>query len=142
MQNNGRIDSTSSNKLLTFSTLLNTYWLIDMKENKEYKTLMEFYPYYLTEHSNFTNRVLHFFGTGIVISLLIFGIVSQHYKLLFFMPLAGYGFAWVGHFMIEKNKPATFKYPFFSLASDFIMFWHILTFQITKKLEDAKKIKK
>jgi hypothetical protein len=57
------------------------------------------------------------------------------------MPLAGYGFAWVGHFMIEKNKPATFKYPFFSLASDFIMFWHILTFQITKKLEDAKKIK-
>lgn len=57
------------------------------------------------------------------------------------MPLAGYGFAWVGHFMIEKNKPATFKYPFFSLASDFIMFWHILTFQINNKLEAANKLK-
>ena len=57
--------------------------------------------------------------------------------LLFFMPLAGYGFAWFGHFMIEKNKPATFKYPFYSLASDFIMFWHILTFQINDKLKEA-----
>ncbi|NBR16180.1 MAG: DUF962 domain-containing protein, partial [Crocinitomicaceae bacterium] len=47
-----------------------------MKSEREYKTLMQFYPYYLTEHSNFTNRVLHFIGTGIVISILIFGVVT------------------------------------------------------------------
>ena len=111
-----------------------------MKSEREYKTLMQFYPYYLTEHSNFTNRVLHFIGTGIVISILIFGVVTQNYMLLFFIPIAGYGFAWFGHFMIEKNKPATFKYPLYSLASDFIMFWHILTFQIEAKVENAKKV--
>jgi hypothetical protein len=108
-----------------------------MATEERFASLMEFYPYYLTEHSNLTNRILHFCGTGIVISLLIAGIILEKYKLLIFMPLAGYGFAWFGHFMIEKNKPATFKYPFYSLASDFIMFWHILTFQINGKLKEA-----
>jgi len=108
-----------------------------METEKRYESLMEFYPYYLTEHANLTNRILHFCGTGIVISLLIAGVLLEKYNFLFFMPLAGYGFAWFGHFMIEKNKPATFKYPFYSLASDFILFWHILTFQINGKLKDA-----
>jgi len=111
-----------------------------MTHEHRFQSLMEFYPYYLTEHSNLTNRILHFIGTGIVISLLITGIVTKQYKTLFFIPLAGYGFAWVGHFMIEKNKPATFKYPFYSLASDFIMFWHILTFQIGGKMKKAHQL--
>ncbi len=110
-----------------------------MTNEQRFESLMEFYPYYLTEHSNLTNRILHFFGSGIVISLLIIGIILEKHKLLFFMPLAGYGFAWFGHFMIEKNKPATFKYPFYSLASDFIMFWQILTFQINGKLKEAQE---
>ena len=108
---------------------------------KRIASLREFYPYYLNEHSDLTNRVLHFVGTGLVISILIYGLVSQQYKLLFFMPLAGYGFAWFGHFFIEKNKPATFKYPLYSLTSDFIMFWHILTLQIQSKLADAQSKK-
>jgi hypothetical protein len=56
------------------------------------------------------------------------------------IPVVGYSFAWVGHFFFEKNKPATFIYPFFSLGSDFVMFWHILTGQINKKIEEAEKV--
>ena len=56
------------------------------------------------------------------------------------IPFCGYGFAWVGHFFIEKNRPATFTYPLYSLGSDFVMFWHMLTGQIGKKLEAARKI--
>jgi len=111
-----------------------------MSTNKEYTSLKDFYPYYLTEHSLPFNRTLHFIGTGIVIGLLIWGLATQNWRLLIVIPIAGYGFAWVGHFFFEKNKPATFKYPFYSLASDFIMFWHILTFQINGKLEEAHKI--
>ena len=55
-------------------------------------------------------------------------------KLFELIPLTGYGFAWVGHFFIEKNRPATFTYPFYSLAGDFVMFWDILTGQINKKI--------
>lgn len=110
-----------------------------MSNEKKYKSLKEFYPYYLTEHSDATNRMLHFFGTSIVIFLLVFGLATQNWKLLIAIPIAGYGFAWVGHFFIEKNKPATFTYPAYSLASDFIMFWHILTFQINEKVEEAQK---
>lgn len=107
---------------------------------RKYTTFWDFYPYYLTEHSLPINRTLHFIGTGIVIGLLITSIVTG--RLLFFAltPVAGYGFAWVGHFFLEKNRPATFTYPFYSLGSDFVMFWHILTGQIGKKVEEAHKI--
>ncbi len=104
---------------------------MEMKEEKEFKTLKEFYPYYLTEHTNPTCRMLHFIGTGLVIISfvnfiisLIVGPVVWFY--LWVIPILGYGFAWVGHFFFEKNKPATFQYPGFSLASDFIMFWDLL----------------
>lgn len=92
---------------------------------KEYTTFKEFYPYYLTEHQNRTSKILHFIGTLLVIDIFFIAILSN-YSLLWFMPLAGYGFAWAGHFFFEKNKPATFKYPFYSLASDFVMFFDIL----------------
>ena len=105
--------------------------------DKKYTTFGDFYPYYLTEHALPANRRLHFIGTGIVIALLIAGIVTQKWLLLVFIPIAGYGFAWVGHFFLEKNRPATFTYPFYSLASDFVMFWHILTGQIDARLKAA-----
>ncbi len=108
--------------------------------DKKYKTFWEFYPYYLTEHSLPINRAMHFIGTGIVIALLITGVVTARPLLFLFIPLAGYGFAWFGHFMLEKNRPATFVYPLYSLGSDFVMFWHILTGQIGKKVEEAHKI--
>ena len=106
---------------------------------RKYKTFWDFYPYYLTEHSLPINRTLHFIGTGIVIGLLIAGIVTGRGLLFILIPIAGYGFAWVGHFFLERNKPATFTYPLYSLGSDFVMFWHILTGQIGKKLEEAKR---
>lgn len=107
---------------------------------KKYQTLKQFYPYYLTEHQNKTCQILHFIGTSIIIGLFISAIVTLNWQYFAAIPLAGYGFAWVGHFFFEHNKPATFTYPLFSLASDFIMFWHILTFQIEKKMAAAKAI--
>ncbi|MCH7406298.1 DUF962 domain-containing protein [Belliella aquatica] len=93
---------------------------------KRIKSLKEFYPYYLKEHQHPTSRLLHFIGTGIVIILLLSAIISSRYIYLILIPLVGYGFAWIGHFYFEKNKPATFKYPFYSLASDFLLFFDIL----------------
>lgn len=107
---------------------------------RKYKTLKEFYPFYLTEHSDRTCRNLHFVGTTGLLFLLVNFILHPTWYNFLFMPLCGYGFAWVGHFFFEKNKPATFQYPGFSLASDFIMYYHILTGQIGKKLEEAKAI--
>jgi len=111
-----------------------------MASEKKYKNFRSFYPYYLTEHSDLTNRTLHFIGTAGLLVILVAAIVLQKWWMLVLIPVCGYGFAWVGHFFIEKNKPATFTYPLYSLGSDFVMFWHILTGQIGKKLEEAKKI--
>jgi hypothetical protein len=94
---------------------------------KKYKTLKDFYPYYLEEHQNSTCRKLHFLGTGLIFLILIAGIATGNYTWLISIPFVGYGFAWVGHFFFEKNKPATFQYPLFSLASDFILFFDLLT---------------
>lgn len=110
-----------------------------MAAEKKYKSFWSFYPYYLTEHGDVTNRTLHFIGTAGLIAILIAAIVLQKWWMLALIPVCGYGFAWVGHFFIEKNKPATFTYPLYSLGSDFVMFWHMLTGQIGKKLEEAKK---
>ena len=110
-----------------------------MPTNHNFKSLKEFYPYYLTEHSNPKNRLVHFIGTSLLFVIIALAIIMGKYSLLWFLPVAGYGFAWFGHFFIEKNKPATFKYPFYSLASDFIMYWHILSFQIKGQLKEAFK---
>jgi hypothetical protein len=109
---------------------------------KTYQTLADFYPYYLTEHRNPTSRRLHFMGTALFLGILCYAILTEQWQLLMAVPLVGYGFAWVGHFFFEKNKPATFRYPLFSLMSDFIMFWHILTGQIEDKLRAALAQKK
>jgi hypothetical protein len=107
--------------------------------DRKYTTFWDFYPYYLTEHSLPVNRTLHFIGTGIVILLFLIGLFTWHPLLFIFIPIAGYGFAWFGHFFLEKNRPATFTYPLWSLGSDFVMFWHILTGQIGKKVEEAHR---
>lgn len=90
------------------------------------KTFREFYVFYLKEHSNKTCRLLHVIGTTLVLALAITAIYHNIPKLWIAVPIAGYGFAWVGHFFFEKNKPATFKYPLWSLASDFKMYFEIL----------------
>lgn len=86
-----------------------------------------FYRFYLTEHQNPTSRVLHFCGTALVLLIFVLVPFTGFWWLYFFIPVAGYGFAWAGHFFFEKNQPATFRYPFWSLASDFVMFWELAT---------------
>ena len=86
----------------------------------------EFYQFYLTEHQNKTSRILHFSGTFLVFVLLFLAIWNGWGWKWIFLPLVGYGFAWIGHVFFEKNKPATFKYPFWSLISDFRLFFEIL----------------
>lgn len=91
-----------------------------------FNTFSEFYPFYLREHSNVKCRRLHFLGTCGVISLLLLFFFTGELILLTFLPVMGYGFAWAGHLLFEKNTPFTFKYPFYSLLGDFKMFWEIL----------------
>jgi len=93
---------------------------------RQYKSFAEFYPYYLSEHQDSTCRKLHFTGTALLLLILASSLISQIYWGLALIPFVGYGFAWVGHFFYEKNRPATFTYPLWSLASDFNMFFQIL----------------
>lgn len=97
-----------------------------MSETKRYQSLKEFYPFYLSEHQDTTCRSLHFIGTFLLLADLGYALATQTWWMLALIPVIGYGFAWVGHFFFEKNKPATFQYPGYSLASDFIMFWDLL----------------
>lgn len=96
----------------------------------EFKTFKDFYPYYLREHTNVMCRRLHFLGTSGVLALLLLFFFTGNPILLGVLPFVGYGFAWVGHFAYQKNQPATFKYPLYSLRADFKMFWDILAGRI------------
>jgi hypothetical protein len=92
-----------------------------------FRTFGEFYAFYLTEHANHTSRRLHFTGTSIALALLIASMVTQQWWLVAVAFLQGYALAWAGHFFFERNKPATFRYPGFSLMGDWRMWWDILT---------------
>ncbi len=81
----------------------------------------EFWPYYLAEHSRPANRALHYFGSGLGLALLASAAALQDWRFLPAAVVAGYAFAWVGHFFIERNRPATFDYPLWSFFSDFRM---------------------
>ena len=98
---------------------------------KRIESYSEFYRFYLTEHQNKTCRSLHFIGTSLVFVLIFLALYLSLSVLWYFVPLMGYGFAWVGHYYFEKNKPATFKYPFWSLISDFRMFFDIVLGRIS-----------
>ncbi len=113
---------------------------IQTKSNR-IATYSEFWFFYLQEHSNATNRMLHFIGTTFVFIFLIAGLVTQNYKLIWLCPIAGYAFAWVGHFKVEHNRPATFKYPLWSLISDFKMYFFFLFGKLNKEIEKSKTYK-
>jgi hypothetical protein len=91
-----------------------------------FSSFAEFYPYYLSEHQNMTCRRLHFIGSALILLLIGYAVLAEQWMLLWFIPILGYGFAWVGHFFFEHNKPATFKYPLYSLLGDWVMFKDIL----------------
>ena len=95
-----------------------------------YEEFGEFYPYYLAEHSNRICRRLHFTGSTLAILLVVAAVVTQHWWLQAVAVVEGYGFAWVGHFFFEHNKPASFKQPWFSYRGDWKMWWQTLTGKI------------
>ena len=94
------------------------------------KSYSEFYKFYLSEHQDKTCRILHFIGTFLVFVLVFLAVYTGQNFLWILVPVVGYGFAWAGHYFFEKNQPATFKYPLWSLASDFKMFFELLTGRI------------
>ena len=99
-------------------------------ENDSFASFRDFYPYYLSEHSNTACRRLHFVGSSLVIGCLVMLVASANPFWLLYALLCGYGFAWIGHFFFEHNKPATFKHPFYSLMGDWVMYKDILTGKI------------
>lgn len=88
---------------------------------ERFHSFAEFYPFYLQEHSNSTCRRLHYAGSLLVLATLAYALLSGQLAWLLALPFAGYGFAWVGHFVFEKNRPATFKYPLWSFIGDWVM---------------------
>ncbi|HTS23093.1 MAG TPA: DUF962 domain-containing protein [Casimicrobiaceae bacterium] len=94
---------------------------------ERYRTFREFYPFYLSEHRNPVCRRLHFAGSLLALAAIAAAIVTRNAWWLAAAPLAGYGFAWAGHFFFEKNRPATFTHPLYSLLGDWVMFGQLLT---------------
>jgi hypothetical protein len=85
------------------------------------QTFAEFWPFYLGEHRRAPNRWLHFAGSSLAMGLAVTGAVTGRWWLLGLAIFSGYAFAWIGHFAIEKNRPATFKYPLWSFIADWKM---------------------
>lgn len=108
---------------------------------KTYTSFATFWPFYLREHSKPQTRALHYVGTTLVVAVAVFavwqGAMRGNWWWLIGMPLAGYFFAWIAHFGVEKNRPATFTYPLWSLAADFKMWWLWLTGRLAPELEKA-----
>ena len=95
-------------------------------ETVKFNSFKEFYPFYLSEHKKSLTKIFHVMGSLGVITIILYSIINQSWIALYFTPLCGYGFAWVSHFFIEKNQPATFKYPFYSFIGDHKMYFEIL----------------
>jgi hypothetical protein len=102
-----------------------------MSQDSRLKTYGEFWPFYLGQHSRAGTRTLHFIGTLLGLGLLAAALVAWDWRLLLAAPVAGYGFAWLAHAFMEKNRPATFRYPLWSFLSDFRMLGYWLTGRLT-----------
>lgn len=101
------------------------------------KTYRQFWPYYLREHSRPVTRALHYVGSTLAILLVIALVITANFWLLAGAVFSGYLFAWIGHFGFEKNRPATFTYPLWSLFSDFRMYFLWLAGRLEAELEKA-----
>lgn len=97
---------------------------------KEFNSIAEFYPFYLSEHQNRTSRRLNLIGSSLGLLLALYALFSWQWQPLIMALVLGYGLAWIGHFCLEKNKPATFKHPVYSFCCDWIMYKDILTGRI------------
>lgn len=94
------------------------------------KSFREFWPYYLSEHSKPATRWIHFGGTTLALAIVAGGTAMGYGRNVPVALIAGYAPAWFAHFVVEKNRPATFKYPFWSLLADFKMWFLLLTRQL------------
>jgi hypothetical protein len=106
-----------------------------MDKTHQFSSFNEFWPYYLGEHRQAKSRLLHYLGTTLATTLLVFLIVQQQWSWLPIILLAGYAPAWVGHFFIEKNRPATFQLPWWSLAGDYKMLYFAATGRLKAELD-------
>lgn len=102
---------------------------------KAYKDFEAFWPFYVREHSKKGTRALHFVGTSSLFAFLAAAILNRSASFFIAGIVAAYGCAWIGHFLIEKNRPATFQYPLFSLLGDFKMYGLMLTGRMEKELQ-------
>jgi hypothetical protein len=98
--------------------------------SQPFGSFREFYPYYLGEHSNLVCRRLHFLGSTLALVCLALALLRGNPWWLLGALLSGYSFAWIGHFFFEKNRPATFRHPFYSFAGDWVMFRDMLSGRI------------
>lgn len=105
------------------------------KTEKEYTSFESFWPFYVQEHKHPLNRRLHFLGTSLALGCVANAALRRKPRWLLLAPLAGYFFAWIGHFLVEKNRPATFKYPLESLRGDFKMFGLMATGRMNDELQ-------
>jgi hypothetical protein len=93
---------------------------------RHFSSFDEFYPFYLEEHANRSSRRLHFIGTSLALLLFVYALATRRWALLILVPVVGYGFAWLGHSIFEKNRPTTFRHPLYSLMGDFRMWFDML----------------
>lgn len=103
-------------------------------QTEGFTSFAEFYPYYLSEHSDARCRALHYTGSIAALSLLLYCVFAAQFALLPLVLVTGYGPAWIGHFFIEHNRPATFRYPLWSLMGDWVMLWDFLSGQLSAKM--------
>ncbi len=111
---------------------------------QDFRTFDEFWPFYVKEHQKKSTRILHFIGTTGAMACVAGGLLTKRRWLLAVAPVVGYGPAWISHFFIEGNKPASFKYPLYSLRADLVMWSKMVRFQMTDEVErilreDAEK---
>jgi hypothetical protein len=106
---------------------------------RQYNSFTEFWPHYVVEHSKPQTRLLHLVGTSIALGIAAYFIIAGKWWLFPLALVPGYGLAWIAHFFIEKNKPATFQYPLWSFIGDYKMIWLMLTGRIDGEVERLTK---
>ncbi|WP_298636880.1 DUF962 domain-containing protein [uncultured Umboniibacter sp.] len=106
---------------------------------KRYSSFNDFWPHYVREHAKPSTRALHFAGTSLIFPLIYLGVTSSIYWFIA-IPFIAYGLAWTGHFFIEKNRPATFQYPLWSLRGDFKMFAYMLRGKMPEEVNRCREL--
>ncbi|WP_262693792.1 DUF962 domain-containing protein [Kordiimonas aquimaris] len=103
----------------------------------KFENFSEFFPYYLAEHADPICRSLHYIGTTLSTLLIVYALYTMNLWVLLLYPVVGYGFAWIGHFGFEKNRPATFDYAWWSFLGDLKMYGLWITGRLGPAMADA-----